>query len=228
MKPEHRISPPGTPCKKNYVKMHENKQYVPDALFERAPCGLAKFGPDGFFGLAHDYQPDKNTWPLNLHRNKGMSGDHLYNIELEWTGNQGTGTSAYRAYSRDHTVSVDGKPTIAGSSDPAFLGDASRYNPEDMFLASIASCHMLWFLHLASAAGIVVTAYRDRASGVMKTNPNGSGEFSSVTLSPVVSITELAHVERARALHSKVGDMCFIARSVKVPIYHEATVTVEP
>ena len=157
-----------------------------------------------------------------------MSDDHLYNIKLEWTGNQGTGTSAYRAYSRDHTILVEGKPPIAGSSDPVFLGDAARHNPEDMFLASIASCHMLWFLHLASAAGIVVTAYRDKASGVMKMNPDGSGEFSSVTLSPSVAITKLSQVEQANTLHSKVGDMCFIARSVKVPIYHEATVTVEP
>ncbi len=157
-----------------------------------------------------------------------MSDKHLYNIELEWTGNRGTGTDAYRAYSRDHIVSVEGKPPILGSSDPAFRGDAARYNPEDMFLASIASCHMLWFLHLASAAGIVVTAYRDSASGVMKTNPDGSGEFTSVTLSPSVVITSASHVEQARALHGKVGDMCFIARSVKVPIYHEVTVIAEP
>ncbi len=157
-----------------------------------------------------------------------MSGDHHYNIELEWTGNQGTGTSAYQAYSRDHIVSVEGKPPIPGSSDPAFMGNAARYNPEDMFLASIASCHMLWFLHLASTAGIAVTAYRDDASAVMKTNADGSGEFTSVTLSPSVTITKLSQVEQARALHAKVGDMCFIARSVKVPIYHEVTVTVDP
>jgi len=156
-----------------------------------------------------------------------MSDSHLYNIELEWTGNQGTGTSAYRAYSRDHIVSVGGKPPIPGSSDPAFMGDAARYNPEDMFLASIASCHMLWFLHLASAAGIAVTAYRDDAYAVMKTNPDGSGEFTSVTLSPSVVITNASQVEQTKALHGKVGGMCFIARSVKVPIYHEVKVTVE-
>ncbi len=157
-----------------------------------------------------------------------MSGDHHYTIELDWTGNRGTGTSAYGAYSRDHMVSVEGKPPVPGSSDPAFMGDAARYNPEDMFLASIASCHMLWFLHLASAAGITVTAYRDRASGVMKTNPDGSGEFTSVTLSPAVVITDARRSEEAKSMHDKVGSLCFIARSVKVPIYHKVRVTVEP
>lgn len=157
-----------------------------------------------------------------------MSGDHHYNIALEWTGNQGAGTRDYRAYSRDYTISANGKPAISGSSDPAFLGDAERYNPEDMFLASIASCHMLWFLHLASSAGIVVTAYHDAASGVMKTNPDGSGEFTIVTLSPSVTIADPSQAEQAIALHDQVGSLCFIARSIKVPIHHDVTVTVRP
>jgi len=156
-----------------------------------------------------------------------MSDSHHYNVQLAWTGNKGSGTSAYRAYSRDYSVSASGKPPISGSSDPAFLGDPARYNPEDMFLASIASCHMLWFLHLASSAGIVVTAYHDAASGVMKTNPDGSGEFTSVTLSPSVTITDPARVDEAKELHGKVGELCFIARSINVPIHHEATVHVE-
>ena len=155
-----------------------------------------------------------------------MPDDHHYNIELEWTGNRGSGTSGYRAYSRDYAVSTDGKPTLLGSSDPAFLGDPARYNPEDMFLASVASCHMLWFLHLASSAGIIVTAYQDAASGVMKTNANGSGEFTSVTLAPSVAITDVSRVEEAKEMHGKVGDLCFIARSINVPIYHDVTVTV--
>lgn len=153
-----------------------------------------------------------------------MSGNHHYNIDLEWTGNKGEGTSSYRAYSRDYSVSVDGKPTILGSSDPAFLGNPARYNPEDMFLASVASCHMLWFLHLASAAGIVVISYVDKASGVMNTNPDGSGEFTSVTLSPTLMITDASRLEETRALHDKVGGLCFIARSINVPIHHDVTV----
>lgn len=156
-----------------------------------------------------------------------MSDNHRYEIGLEWTGNQGTGTSAYNAYSRDYSVSVAGKPTVHGSSDPAFLGDPARYNPEDMFLASIASCHMLWFLHLASSAGIIVVSYQDKASGVMKTNRDGSGEFTSVTLSPSLVITDPSQKDEAVALHDKVGDLCFIARSINVPIHHNVKVSVE-
>lgn len=155
-----------------------------------------------------------------------MSENHHYNIDLEWTGNKGAGTSSYRGYSRDYTVSADGKPTISGSSDPAFLGDPTRYNPEDMFLASIASCHMLWYLHLASAAGIVVVSYRDNATGVMNTNPDGSGEFTSVTLSPTLQITDASRIAEAKALHDKVGALCFIARSINVPIHHDVTIEI--
>lgn len=156
-----------------------------------------------------------------------MSDNHHYEINLEWTGNQGTGTSSYSGYARDYSISADGKPTILGSSDPAFLGDSARYNPEDMFLASIASCHMLWFLHLASAAGIIVVSYQDKASGVMNTNPDGSGEFTSVTLSPSLMVTDVSRAEEAKALHDKVGGLCFIARSINVPIHHDVTISAQ-
>lgn len=155
-----------------------------------------------------------------------MSDNHHYKIGLEWTGNQGTGTSAYKAYSRDYSVSTAGKPILLGSSDPSFLGDPARHNPEDMFLASIASCHMLWYLHLASTAGIVVVSYHDTATGVMNINPDGSGEFTSVTLSPTLEITDASRIAEAKALHDKVGDLCFIARSINVPIHHDVAIKV--
>lgn len=156
-----------------------------------------------------------------------MSKAHDYMIDLVWTGNKGTGTSSYKAYSRDYTVSVANKPDILGASDPAFLGDPSRHNPEDMFLASVASCHMLWYLHLASAAGIQVISYRDNATGTMVLNADGSGEFSSITLKPVVGIRDPQHKDKAHALHDEVGALCFIARSIKVPIQHEVIVFAE-
>jgi len=63
---------------------------------------------------------------------------------VRWTGNQGSGTSAYRAYSRNHEISAAGKPVVPASSDPAFNGDPGRYNPEDLLVASLSGCHMLW------------------------------------------------------------------------------------
>lgn len=156
-----------------------------------------------------------------------MSKTHDYAVDLTWTGNKGTGTSSYRAYSRDYTVSVANKPDILGASDPAFLGDPSRHNPEDMFLASVASCHMLWYLHLASAVGIKVVSYKDSATGTMVLNTDGSGEFSSITLRPIVGIDDPQQTDKARALHDEVGALCFIARSIKVPIRHEITVVAD-
>ena len=152
---------------------------------------------------------------------------HSYSLKLDWQGNKGTGTSSYRAYGRDYAVSMDGKPDMPGTSDPAFLGDPAKHNPEDMFLASVASCHMLWYLHLASSAGIVVTAYEDNAEAEMTMNKDGSGQFSSVTLKPTVTITDASKTELAEKIHGDVGAMCFIARSINAPIYHEATIQIE-
>lgn len=154
-----------------------------------------------------------------------MSG-HSYKINLVWTGNKGSGTSSYRAYNRDYNLEIDGKPTLQGSSDPGFLGDARKHNPEDLFLASIASCHMLWYLHLASTAGIIVTDYQDRAEGKMAINPDGSGEFVSITLRPQVTITDGSMTALAEKIHGDVGQMCFIARSIKTPINHHTTVLI--
>ena len=93
--------------------------------------------------------------------------DHVYRVTVEWTGNRGRGTQTYSGYDREHRISAGGKPPIAGSSDPAFHGDATRWNPEDLLLASIAACHKLWYLHLCSAARISVISYRDEAEATM-------------------------------------------------------------
>src|SRR3954469_19424294 len=93
--------------------------------------------------------------------------EHHYSVKVNWTGNLGTGTSNYRAYNRNHEITAEGKPMIPGSSDPAFRGDKSRYNPEEMLVASLSTCHMMWYLHFCSDAGIVVTDYHDNATGTM-------------------------------------------------------------
>src|SRR5690606_36990043 len=115
-------------------------------------------------------------------------------------------------YSRDYDVIIEGRPTLAGSSDEAFRGDASRHNPEDLLLAAISACHMLWYLHLCAVAGIVVTAYEDQAEAEMAMNADGSGQFTSATLRPVVTIAS-SEVELAKALHHEANQKCFIARS---------------
>jgi organic hydroperoxide reductase OsmC/OhrA len=151
-----------------------------------------------------------------------MGQEHHYEITTTWTGNRGAGTRDYRAYARDHEITAQGKGApVAGSSDKAFRGDASRYNPEELLVASLSACHMLWFLHLCAEAGIVVTDYRDSAMGTMAEHADGSGEFTRVTLRPHVVITCAERIAEATSLHAQAHRLCFIARSVNFPVVHE-------
>ena len=142
---------------------------------------------------------------------------HSYRTTVTWTGNTGSGTLSYREYGREHEIAAAGKPMIAGSSDPAFRGDAARWNPEDMLVASLSACHKLWYLHLCAEAGIVVTAYVDEAVGTMVEDAAKGGYFTAVTLNPVVTIAK-GDVEKAAALHGAAHAKCFIANSVNFPV----------
>lgn len=150
-----------------------------------------------------------------------MNKQHTYTLTTQWTGNTGTGTSAYRAYERAHEIQKEGKPEILLSSDPSFRGDKTKYNPEELLLASLSSCHMLWYLHLCSEAGVVVVDYVDRASGIMEETENGSGRFVEVTLHPTVTVTDASMIEKANALHHKANEFCFIANSVNFVVKHK-------
>ena len=151
-----------------------------------------------------------------------MSSQHHYSLTIKWTGNKGSGTSGYRAYDRSHVIIAENKPEILGSSDPAFLGDNTKYNPEELLLASLSSCHMLWYLHLCAEAGIIVVNYTDNATGIMTETPMGGGKFKEVTLNPIVTIAENSIKENADQLHQKANELCFIANSVNFPVYHKA------
>jgi len=143
---------------------------------------------------------------------------HTYSTKLEWTGNLGKGTSSYRSYNRDYNIKIDGKPILEGSSDPAFRGDPQKYNPEEMLLASVSSCHMLWYFHLCAQHKIIVTGYIDEAKAVMEEKPDGSGSFSAVTLSPKITIGHESDFQKAIDLHTEAHKYCFVANSVNFPI----------
>ena len=155
-----------------------------------------------------------------------MNHAHNYRVSVEWTGNRGTGTDGYRNYGREHVIRIDGKPDIAGSSDPVFRGDAARHNPEEMLVAALSTCHMLAYLHVATLAGVVVTAYTDAAEGTMVTEGNG-GHFTEVVLHPVVTITAASDPARAEDAHDDAHHACFIAASVNFPVRCDARVVVE-
>ncbi|RYY42075.1 MAG: OsmC family peroxiredoxin [Chitinophagaceae bacterium] len=148
---------------------------------------------------------------------------HHYKTSVNWTGNRGAGTTGYASYDRSHVISVQGKPVILASSDPAFNGDPTRYNPEELLLASLSSCHMLWYLHLCSDNGIVVMEYADDACGKMMETKEG-GKFTLVTLYPKVKVSDADMVAQAMALHEQAHRKCFIASSCNFPVRHEPMV----
>jgi organic hydroperoxide reductase OsmC/OhrA len=152
-----------------------------------------------------------------------MKGQHNYNSTIQWTGNKGTGTVNYRAFERSYSISITNKPDILGSSDPAFLGDKTKYNPEEFLIISLSSCHMLWYLHLCSEAGVVVTDYLDNATGLMVETSNGGGRFTKVILYPVVTVEENSMIQKANELHKKANELCFIANSVNFEVEHNPT-----
>ena len=151
--------------------------------------------------------------------------EYSYQISLQWVGNRGTGTSNYKAYDRAHEIELPGKPKIFGSSDPAFLGDPTKHNPEELLIAALSSCHMLWYLHLCADAKIIVTTYRDRAAGKMTITENGGGRFTQVILKPEITISTSSKLEQAQQLHHKAHQLCFIANSVNFPVLCQASMS---
>ena len=148
-------------------------------------------------------------------------GEHQYNVEVVWTGNKGPGTADYRAYARDHLISAAGRHDIAGSSDPQFRGDPRRWNPEQLLVAALSQCHMLWYLHLCADAGVVVTAYHDTPQGTMSDE-----SFTSVVLRPRITVADTSMVAKAEQLHHPAHEKCYIANSVNFPVSCEPLVEV--
>jgi organic hydroperoxide reductase OsmC/OhrA len=150
-----------------------------------------------------------------------MAKQHTYVLTTKWTGNTGEGTSTYRSYERSHTISADNKPDILGSSDASFRGDKTRYNPEEMLVAALSTCHMLSYLHLCAVAGVVVLEYTDKAEGTMVETPDGGGRFTDVTLYPVVLVDNESMIDKANELHHQANKLCFIANSCNFPVHHK-------
>ncbi|MBK5249628.1 MAG: OsmC family protein [Actinomycetales bacterium] len=150
---------------------------------------------------------------------------HTYTVNVDWTGAGERGTESYTSYGRDHVVQIGEKPPLLGSSDPSFRGDAARYSPEELFVASLSQCHLLWFLHMAARAGVVVVGYEDRATGTMRVESAGAGQFVEVVLHPRATVAGGVSEELVARLHREAHDHCFIARSVNFPVRHAPLAT---
>ncbi len=151
---------------------------------------------------------------------------HHYTLTINWTGNNGSGTSGYKNYERSHQIIASGKEIISCSADPSFNGDKTKYNPEELLLASISSCHMLWYLHFCADAGIVVIDYKDEPKGMMLESENGAGKFEEVILYPTVTVLSEDMQETALSLHKKANEYCFIANSLNFKISHQPLIRI--
>lgn len=155
-----------------------------------------------------------------------MVKQHRYTVTVEWTGDRGEGTSSYRSYDRDHEISAEHAAAILGSSDPAFRGNPSRWNPEQLLVASAAQCHMLAYLHLAATNGVVVNGYVDHPTAIMTEQADGTGRFTEIVLHPLVTVTDGSMTERAEQLHDDANKACFISASLNLPVGHDARILV--
>ena len=135
---------------------------------------------------------------------------------------RGTTPFEYESYSRDHTWAFEGGIHVSASAAPAFLGNAALVDPEEAFVASVASCHMLTFLALAARKRLVVDGYDDSACGFLEKNADGKLAITRVVLQPRIRFggTAPSAVDVAR-LHELAHENCFIANSVRTEIVVE-------
>lgn len=149
---------------------------------------------------------------------------HRFEVAAEWVGNRGAGTADYRSYGREVRLTGPGLPPVEGSAARVFHGSADRWNPEQLLLAALTECHLLTYLYLAAANGIVVAAYSDAAECTIETEGDG-GRVTEAVLRPVVTISA-GDPAVALALHGPAHEKCFIAASVAFPVRHEPRIMV--
>jgi organic hydroperoxide reductase OsmC/OhrA len=149
---------------------------------------------------------------------------HLFKAAINWTSKQNQVDSTKRFYSKSHQIKIEGKPVLEVSAAKAFKGDPELYNPEDLLLSSLVSCHMMSYLYVCAQNGIEVLEYSDNAEATLEVSPNGSGRFVAATLNPKVKILNPDQIQLALDLHQKANELCFIANSCNFPVLHHASI----
>jgi len=147
---------------------------------------------------------------------------HHYSISNRWEGNSGNGTSGPRNYERSHRITIDGKPELELTTDNPLVGDKRKLNPEDLLVTALSSCHLMSYLYLCSLEGVVVLGYEDKAEGIMLETEAGGGSFQKVKLKPVIELADATMIDRAKELHHKAHEICYIANSINFPVEVEA------
>lgn len=145
---------------------------------------------------------------------------HLFKVALRWSSEREIEGMSNKRFVKNHSISIDGKPDIKISAAKAFKGDASLYNPEDLLLSSLASCHMMSYLYCCSQNGISIVNYKDDAEAFLEVNDDGNGRIVKVILNPIVTVSDSNMIELALSLHKKASELCFIANSCNFPVVH--------
>ncbi|RTY73134.1 osmotically inducible protein OsmC [Flavobacterium sp. ZB4P23] len=148
-----------------------------------------------------------------------MQFKHVFKAKLDWLFSKKEAAT----YTKSHTITIDGKTVLNVSAAKAFKGDPALYNPEDLLLSSVVSCHMMSYLYVCKQNGIDVITYTDEAEATLEISDDGSGRFIVIKLNPKVRITNKEKVEEALSLHKKANKLCFIANSCNFPIVHFPT-----
>lgn len=148
--------------------------------------------------------------------------NHLFKVALNWMKKDNISSSLSRIYTKSHHISIEGKPDLEVSAAKAFKGDPNLYNPEDLLLSSLTSCHMMSYLYCCMQYKIEVISYQDHSEATLQVNPDGSGKIVKVDLFPDIIISDSSQIELAISLHKKANELCFIANSCNFPVYHHA------
>ena len=145
---------------------------------------------------------------------------HLFKAKLNWNSTPKETVSTSKIYTKTHQVSIYGKAILNVSAAKVFKGDPNLFNPEDLLLSSVVSCHMMSYLYVCSQNEIDVVSYQDNAEATLEVLENGSGKFIEAKLFPKVVIKQKEKINEAIALHKKANELCFIANSCNFPILH--------
>lgn len=154
--------------------------------------------------------------------------NHTFKATVNWSINSGESTSNPRNFSKNHKITIAKKVSpLLVSAAKIFKGDDTLFNPEDLLLSAITSCHMMSYLYVCSQHKIEVISYSDQSEGDLEVEINGSGSFKMVDLKPIVTIKDESQKALALSLHKKANELCFIANSCNFLISHKAIILVE-
>lgn len=151
-----------------------------------------------------------------------MNNLHTFEVDLSWEKKQLQPNSDNKIYTKNHIIKIVGKPELAVSAAKSFKGDPDLYNPEDLLLSSLVSCHMMSYLYVCAQHKIEILSYSDQAKAILETYPNGSGKIIEVILNPVVLLKDASQINNAINLHVEANKLCFIANSCNFPVKHIA------